>query len=143
MCSPERRWWGTLVGALHGFLGQSKSKLTGDHYQAQNRTSSVWLLVVVLISGIVIDRVPARAQNGAGDKDLEFSIRKQGAIRSPRLAHEAYPFATFFDTGSPGAPASCGSAGCSAFAPIYSEKRCLPRGPQSHREILSLIIARR
>ena len=85
-------------------------------------------LAVILIGGVVIDKGPANAQSTAGRQEsgvLNPLATGGSAAPAPLVKHVLV--ATFFDTTSPGASASCNSVGCSAYAPIYLEKIICPR----------------
>jgi hypothetical protein len=89
--------------------------------------ASLVALTVMLVSGLVIVRGLANAQGRAHER--------QPGILTPQDAERSAPASpvnhvlkgTIFDTSSPGASASCSSAGCSAYAPIYSESVVCPK----------------
>ncbi len=69
-----------------------------------------FVLASVLASSLGIMKGTGTAQTAAPDALIKHVLK-----------------ATYFDASSPGASASCGSAGCSAFASIYAESIACPQ----------------
>ena len=86
------------------------------------------VVTVVLVSGIVIARGPARAQDDAPER-ASGALTPQAGGRStaPSSPAKHILLGTFFDASSPGASASCSSATCTAYAPMYLEAVVCPK----------------
>lgn len=81
---------------------------------------------VVLISLMAV--VPAIAQNNSSDRATAILKPQSGeGPVAPSIPAKHLLIGTFFDTSSPGASASCSSAHCTAFAPMYSEAIVCPK----------------
>ncbi len=86
-------------------------------------------LSFVVVSGIVIAWGPAGAQGAAREREtgtLPFTPQLNGRPGASTPINHVLK-GTIFDAGSPGASASCSSAGCSAYAQMYLESVVCPR----------------
>jgi hypothetical protein len=67
------------------------------------------------------------AANGQNNSQGPGMLAPRAGAAPAVTATRHLPIGTLFDASSPGAAASCSSAGCSAFASIYSETVTCPR----------------
>jgi hypothetical protein len=78
-------------------------------------------LTAVLVNGFLMLTHQAYAQNSLGERQpATLTSRDVGRSDAPGPTNHILK-GTIFDTTSPGAAASCSSANCSAYAPIYVE----------------------
>jgi len=91
--------------------------------------SRLLALSLAVVSGIVIAWGPAGAQGAAREREtgtLTFTPQLNGRPGASTPINHALK-GTIFDASSPGASASCSSAGCSAYAQMYLESVVCPR----------------
>jgi hypothetical protein len=82
------------------------------------------VVVAAFVCGLMISPVVASAQSASRGHEIAVP---QGGKRAPTALPKHVLKATYFDTFSSVATASCISAGCSAYAPIFSESVICPK----------------
>jgi hypothetical protein len=83
-----------------------------------------FIAVVVFVCAVAISSDVASAQSASRERGIP--TRQAGALAPTALTKHVLK-ATYFDTFSSVASASCSLAGCSAYAPIFSESIVCPK----------------